>query len=232
MKSWYLSKVKIYLTVYSFGHRQTSNSVEYLVLYPSLIELTSDHMLYVEGKGAVPASMVQVGDSLFGGVTVSKIRTIHRRGMYAPFTVSGGLVVNGVLASSYKDNSHVLMIGSVSTGVPFQWLAHTAQLSHRIWCYHLGSCATERYTLAGVSVWVDFPLGVSIWILKKGTVLNLLLTIPVLVLTFGFLSICEILITHAVAAAMLVAALCMMTGAIPRCMQSLVRGKAPGKMHD
>jgi hypothetical protein len=187
---------EIYQPVYSFGHRNnsTADSVEFLRLYPSMLELSSSHMVFVEGKGALPSSLVQVGDSLVGSDDpVSKIQKVFRRsGIFAPFTPSGTIVVNGVLASSYValQDSPVLYVGPVSSGLSFQWLAHTFQLPHRIWCVHLGSCQDERYTTDGISTWVEQPLYASQWLLKQNTYVSLFLLAPV-VLFFVFLSLGE-----------------------------------------
>jgi hypothetical protein len=151
-------------------------------------------MVFVEGKGALPSSLVQVGDRLVGSDDpVSKIQRVFRRsGVFAPFTPSGTIVVNGVLASSYValQDSSVLFVGPVSTGLSFQWLAHTFQLPHRIWCVHLGSCQEERYTADGISTWVQQPLHACQWLLKQDSYLSLFLLLP-LALFFGLLSLGE-----------------------------------------
>lgn len=173
---------EIFEPVYTFGHRSSLASAEYHQLRPSNLELSANHMVFVKGKGAVPASMVMVGDKLVGGGRVSAISKITSNGMYAPFTVSGRIVVNGVLASSYISfqDSNVLVIGSIPTGIPYQWLAHTFQFPHRFWCYYLGACPYDQYTDTGISFWVDRPLDASVWLLNQHWLLHLLLTIPLL----------------------------------------------------
>mmetsp|Transcript_31390 Transcript_31390/g.51815 ORF Transcript_31390/g.51815 Transcript_31390/m.51815 type:complete len:465 (-) Transcript_31390:130-1524(-) len=186
-----------YQSVYSFGHRTTLSSAEFIQLYPSMLELSHNHMIFLEGKGAVPAVMVQLGDRLVGGVAVTDIRKVTRRGLYAPFTPSGTIVVNGVLASSYVafQDSPVLMMGPVSTGLSYQWLAHTFQLPHRICCYHFADCEKERYTNTGLSEWVYQPLGMILWFLNQNLLLKCLLLVPLL-LTAGILVLVETAIRH------------------------------------
>jgi hypothetical protein len=182
-----------YEPVYSFGHRTTTTSGQYMQLHPSMLELSPDHMVFLERKGTVPAGSVQVGDSLIGGVPVTDIRTVVRKGVFAPFTPSGRIVVNGVLASSYISfqKSPVLMVGQVSTGLSYQWLSHVSLLPHRIVCYHMGICRKERYTDTGVSEWLARPLKGFLWFLGQSPLLEWLLLVPLL-LVIGILAVVEI----------------------------------------
>jgi hypothetical protein len=173
---------EIYEPVYSFGHRHTKLQAEYLQFYPSKLELSSDHMLFLEKEGAVPSSVVELGDRLVGGEPVSGIRTVVRKGVYAPFTPSGTIVVNGVLASSYIafQDSHSLIIGPFS--LSHQWLAHTFQFPYRVWCYHLGSCTEEHLPVTtGISLWVDRPLNTCLWFLKQHVFIKCTLLLPLFV---------------------------------------------------
>mmetsp|Transcript_2264 Transcript_2264/g.5289 ORF Transcript_2264/g.5289 Transcript_2264/m.5289 type:complete len:182 (-) Transcript_2264:9-554(-) len=123
--------------VYSFGHINHSTETEYLQIFTQSsrhpLEMSSDHMVFVEGRRSVPASSVQVGDKLIVGTdshTLTKVVTIKeivRRGMYAPFTKSGTIVVNGILASCFVSfqGKEYLHIGDVATPLSYHWLAHT-----------------------------------------------------------------------------------------------------------
>lgn len=178
----------IYEPVYSFGHVNAALSADFIKLHPSNLELSPNHMVFVEGEGPVPASMVVVGDQLVGGKRVSAISTVTRRGVYAPMTPSGRIVVNGVLASNYVSfqDSSVLKIGSIATGLSFHWLAHRFQVPHRIWCHQFGLCVDEQYTDYGISTWVSRPFGVTQWLFRQHWMVSLLLTIPILVLLVLF----------------------------------------------
>jgi hypothetical protein len=48
----------------------------------------------------IRASQVKIGDML-GGNKVSQVKIVKRRGLYAPVTESGDIVVSGILASCY-----------------------------------------------------------------------------------------------------------------------------------
>jgi hypothetical protein len=150
--------------IYSFGHRSTSTAgTLFYQIHPVMLELTADHMVFIQHKGFVPASMVRVGDSLSTGDKVTRIKLIsNRSGVYAPFTPSGTLIIQGVLASSYISfqGSDVLMIGCYRTWLSYQWLAHTFQWPHRQWC-KWRRCETETYSEEGIAEWVAYPLRVA-----------------------------------------------------------------------
>jgi hypothetical protein len=71
------------------------------------IELTSAHMIFVDGKDEpILAGDVELGDSLIGmnGPTkVTKIDVVMRNGFYAPLIFDATLYVDGILASSMVD---------------------------------------------------------------------------------------------------------------------------------
>lgn len=113
-----------YSLVYSFGHLDRTAPAEYLQIHVHQqgastqnhnqnkmhpLEIAPDHMLYVNTSSHqikfLPAKDVRVGDRLVAPdaatVVVTAIRTVQRRGVYAPLTVDGDLAVSGVVASSY-----------------------------------------------------------------------------------------------------------------------------------
>jgi len=106
--------------VYSFGHlpMNPAATVEYLLITTKNassstppIAIMRDHILFVVGAAgdfpvtrltprAVPAAKVSTGDLLVVAsgefVSVVQIKTVFRRGAFAPFTESGDLIVSGV----------------------------------------------------------------------------------------------------------------------------------------
>ena len=106
-----------YQTVYAFGHYHPSKEAEFLQFHFSgdkerndkerKLEMTGEHLVYVKGKKhPVRADSVRVGDSLQGmwsgdSKTVQKIEKVSKTGLYAPLTVDGTLIVDGIKASSY-----------------------------------------------------------------------------------------------------------------------------------
>jgi len=73
------------------------------------LEISPLHLLYYDNGTdyLVPASQVKIGESLVvseQGITaqVTTIQKVERAGIYVPLTVSGDIVVNGIVAPTYS----------------------------------------------------------------------------------------------------------------------------------
>jgi len=188
--------------VYSFGHFSSSEQAEFLAIHTSVsvMELSPNHMVFVvteSGPRAVPASQVQPHSRLILAddtvVTVREIRNVTRVGVYAPFTLSGTIVVNGIVASSFVafQNSSFLFVGGIPT-FTFQWLAHTFETVHRL-VFKMGFCPTENYdTATGISQWVHGPHKAAQWLMNQHAIVMGVVLIPVLVI-LGFLRLVEVM---------------------------------------
>jgi len=150
----------IYEPVYSFGHYAPSMKSEMLQIETATtapLRISPNHMVVMASKGTIPASQIQVGDELLTSYSsdvaqrVQKIDSVVARGMYAPFTPSGKIVVDGILASSYiafEDNEG-LEFGMMK--ISHQWMAHAGSFPHRFMCYYSNSCANEKYSAEGIA---------------------------------------------------------------------------------
>jgi len=150
----------IYEPVYSFGHYAPSMKSEMLQIETATtapLRISPNHMVVTASKGTIPASQLQVGDELLTSYSsdvaqrVQKIDSVVARGMYAPFTPSGKIVVDGILASSYiafEDNEG-LEFGMMK--ISHQWMAHAGSFPHRFMCYYSNSCANEKYSAEGIA---------------------------------------------------------------------------------
>jgi hypothetical protein len=200
-----------YEPIYSFGHFDPHVSAQYLQLRtPSTeLDISKDHMVFVDNTGAIPASAVKIGDKVVmasGSVeAVVDIKSVVRKGAFAPFTPSGTVVVNGVKASSFvslQESSSVLVIGGVPTGLSYQWLAHTFELPHRVWCSYAGDCTTETY-VEGVSVWVSSGHKFALWFLNaKSDMWMAFVSVPVLAF-FAVLGLAGMILSYPVVALVL-----------------------------
>jgi Hint module len=133
-----------YTTVYSLGHWdpvQEANFIQLRLSDGTLLELSDDHMVYCNGAYAA-AKTVRVGDRVDGAFGETKqvtdiSRTSHR-GLYAPLTEAGHLLVNGILSSSYVD---VMELGYGHD------LAHWMLAPVRVYCTLLSNnrCADETH---------------------------------------------------------------------------------------
>mmetsp|Transcript_21729 Transcript_21729/g.32090 ORF Transcript_21729/g.32090 Transcript_21729/m.32090 type:complete len:277 (+) Transcript_21729:109-939(+) len=178
-----------YEPIYSFGHRQTHSNMEYLQISTAhtKLEITPDHMVFVEGGRSIPASLIKIGDAVETSIgtyaSVESISTVVRRGAFAPFTASGTIIVNGIKSSTFVSlqKSETLVIGGTNSGLTFQFLAHSFEMPHRMWCsYDLASCLEEQYTAEGVSKWVYLPYKVSTWFLEQHSIWAAVLAFPLL----------------------------------------------------
>jgi len=136
--------------VYSFIHLDHDAEANFLQIHTAgwdtPLEMTPEHMVFVDGA-AVCASQVKVGDML-GENKVSAIKPIKRRGVFAPVTESGDIVVSGALASSYA---------AVVTYAPVNqhYGAHAFFAARRLVCaLNFDICEGETY-VDGIPTWLS-----------------------------------------------------------------------------
>ena len=200
-----------YEPVYSFGHRNDEASAEFLQIVTEgnrkPLEISKDHMVNIEGGRSVPASMVNMGDMLVTAsgdlVAVSVIRNVVRKGIYAPFTESGSIIVNGIAASNYVayQDSEYLKLAGFETPFTYQWLAHTFNSVHRL--AGMMGFGGETYSETGLSQWVALPHKFASWLLGQNAAVALAILVPSFVL-FGFVSLVEALVKSPIFLATLV----------------------------
>lgn len=102
--------------VVSFSHHERRRHTRFLSISLRIsgnnsrnLELSPGHLLYLVDQSLVRAADVVVGDRLLStengpfGVLVVRISEVTRRGVYAPITKSGRLLVHGVVISCYTD---------------------------------------------------------------------------------------------------------------------------------
>lgn len=162
-------------TVYAFGHYEPQGIGEFLRIWSSALntdplEISAMHMVFVEvgnekksrSRLATPASLVVIGDVLVGGAIVTRIDTVQRKGVYAPFTESGTLVVNQVLVSNYISltGKHTFcgwdMQRAAHLAVSCLWGVHRHIYNGPLLGNRRGNEQKQqpRYTEDGIAVWV------------------------------------------------------------------------------
>jgi len=151
-----------YSKVYSFGHLDRSRKAEFLQIHtssstatdgtpnpPPIIEITAEHLLFLHNVGPRPARDVKPGDYLVTSrqtppVQVKFIRKIQRHGIYAPLTVSGDLLVNGIAASNY-----IALPAAFQSQISYEqqnWLQHVSCAPYRFMCSAVMiDCKGETY---------------------------------------------------------------------------------------
>jgi hypothetical protein len=167
--------------VYSFGHRDATSLGDFLQFKTATttLEMSKDHMVFVSGR-SIPARMVKVGDKFDDDAVVEMIFNVVRKGVFAPFTPSGTILVNGVKASTYISfqSSPVVKIGSFETPLTYQWVAHAFEFPHRFYCNYFCQCLNEEYNEHGISVWVAEPLKMGRWLLNQSSIMIAVLLTP------------------------------------------------------
>jgi hypothetical protein len=144
-----------YQPVYAFGHFHESKLAEFLQIHTAAaktpLEITGSHFIFIEGKGSpVRADSVRVGDvvhysaassnSASVGAVVTNISKVTRRGIYAPLTSDGTVIVNGIKASTYaiisskSSTNHVEVAGWSFFGLSEANAIHLALSPLRLLC--------------------------------------------------------------------------------------------------
>lgn len=161
----------IYEVVYSLGHYSPMIQTEYVRIQvkANFLEVTSDHMIFTADSNAVAAKFLRPGDKILlsGGDTAAiiDIQAIVGRGLFAPFTPSGKIVVNGIVASTFTDVDWPFVSG--------QWVAHTFEAPHRWAVTHFRLFDRfETHAANGMSNWVAGAAEVSFWIRKQHLLLQ------------------------------------------------------------
>ena len=154
---------KRYEPVYAFAHHDTNTTTSYLRFLPSGLEVTRNHLLWIEEEDkqnhgssddfvSVPAFRVEVGNILVGTDTpVTSIVRVDRTGHYAPLTRTGTIAVNGALASCYvafQESSKLRMWGR-GTSWTYHWLEHTFLTPLRWYCGIFG-CPDQSFSNDGI----------------------------------------------------------------------------------
>lgn len=167
-----------YSRVYSLAHRSEDLYGSYFRLefwsHSAPLEISADHMIATRDRGMVPSKALVVGDVLVDEDIVTRITQIRARGLYAPLTEAGTIVVNGKLASNY--------VALLHDAIPFQhWIAHAVVGWRRL----LQPTSEER-TLDGYAEWTLPTLSFAYWLRNLAWGYQLLFVVagsPVLLLT-------------------------------------------------
>jgi len=165
-----------YETIYSFGHRNTAIPAEYLQISTKegdTIELSENHMIFSQGK-AVAANTIQVGDVIDKDgppVVVTLIQTVTRNGVYAPFTTSGVIFVNGFRASCYVDmmasasNKGEFDFFGIEKYLSMQALAHLYDTPRRV--VNLLSRTCDNPNQEGIPSYIALGHAGTSWLLQQ-----------------------------------------------------------------
>ena len=181
----------VYEPVYSFGHYGPSSKGHFVEIKTdtSTFQVTKEHLLFNALYETIPVSLVTEGTGLLNAtgfmVAVKSVKEVSSKGVFAPFTPSGQIVVDGILASSFiaLDESSSLRI--MGLDISHHWLAHSFEFPHRLACHYLGTCHDEIYNEKGVLKWLATSHRLGVWALDcnfgvRSVILLLLMLVFVL----------------------------------------------------
>jgi hypothetical protein len=174
-----------YEPFYAFAHQNRQRHAEFLRVYTlgsnKPLELTPNHMVFLEEKvNPVRADAVQIGDVLRGDLdvkVVTRITSVKRKGIYAPLTKDGTLVVDGIVASSYislqrgAEDIIELLGGAVSVPVSQQMYCHWGLSPFRLFC-GLARGICNSYNKDGMPRYISFALWLTKWVHNQNIVVE------------------------------------------------------------
>lgn len=138
------SNKNIFTRVYSISHLDKNTRILYKQIYHNgskvPLEISPDHLMFANDK-LVRADDVNRGDKLHDGHVVSRVKTTLVRGLYAPLTETGTLVVSGALVSSFVAMTEAVSLEFQHTG------SHLSLFPVRLLCrLDFGYCQHQTYT--------------------------------------------------------------------------------------
>ena len=201
-----------YTKFYSRGHYLEQAQAEFLRIYTESqvkpLELTYDHMIFREADALpVPAHSIKVGDvvkTIDGPSKVIDVRKISRKGFFSPFTLSGTIVVDGIVSSTYTT-----MPGFEGTDagwgyladhklIHWQTLTHVILAPHRIICAGRFMLCNDILTEDGHTPYVRYITNLHDVVKEKqSTILAFCVLLFVLAQSSGFFLL-EILFQHSI----------------------------------
>jgi hypothetical protein len=194
----------IYEPIYSFGHHGPGIKTEMLQIKTDnlSLRLTHDHIVITSAHGPIPAALVKVGDHVVvppGTAIVREITSVNEEGLYAPFTPSGKLVVDGILVSAYvalEPTEGVRLFGGRWGLLSHHWLSHIVETPHRLVCHDFGMyCPSERYGSDGTNASLTVLLHFGQWVYEQRGTLRVFM-MSVVVIVWGTLFLFEQLVLH------------------------------------
>ena len=171
--------------------------------------MTDEHLVYKDSTEALPfpARSIKVGDNLKtinGPSKVTAIKKVTRKGLANPLTMSGSIVVDGVVASTYHDKAG-------HKGEEPGWLyimnrklihrhslAHFVMAPHRIVCGRLMSC-DESLSEDGRVPFVNYVTGLNDMAVGKQSTFFDVAILSFLTIQSILFAFVEVLIQHSFA---------------------------------
>lgn len=202
-----------YTQVYGFGHFDDNREIPFIQLIyngpheeeeennhhrhnnTQALEVSSKQLIFVSrdsnyGQYYYPirASDIEVGDILSNGNIVTSINTLSRRGLYAPLTMSGDIIVSGIRSSNYIDIlDHNGLYDQHIVG-------HAVFGPQRIYCtYFMNQCKQQTYNSNGYGSWANIIINIAFKLNSIGYVTNMIFSL-FSIFVVHFMSLVELLL--------------------------------------
>ena len=203
------------------------------------LEVTGEHLIFLAGKPhPVRADTVAPGDVLSKadstGATVTKIDSIHRYGKFAPLTLDGTIVVDGIVSSCYVSLQHNteptwVLGGNFITPIAQHLLAHMGLAPARLACMGISGEFCKSYNADGFSHFVEIGIALSNFIDNQPMILQSMLSIAFLG-SFGFIYALECVMGPKLALFALALGVLVAIGKFQRSTSPLEKSNRKGKM--
>jgi hypothetical protein len=192
-----LTDIGRYQAVYAFGHYHSTKTSKFLSIQTdegSTVEVSSEHLLFLQGKrNPVSASSVHVGDILSPGSKVKKIGIVTRKGVFAPLTPDGTLMVNGIRASTYAALQDTDEYAEFQGGARFMAQhtgIHLVLTPFRMLCRGGSFAFCQSYNEDGMPYHIANGIRILKWADRQNVTLQMILFLPAF-LFFGALMVLE-----------------------------------------
>lgn len=189
-----------YEPIYAFGHSNPKTVVQFVQIHirdSRILEVTGDHLIYVKDKSnPIRADSIRVGDVLVSSMgdnntqamAVTKIAQIQRRGIYAPLTTCGTLMVDGVKASVYasfqSNHPEFVQLGNGSSGfLSHHDYAHMGLSPLRLACQGIYPQFFSSIDNDGMPLYVKVAIDLNVWMLHQSTFLRALILLAIILVT-------------------------------------------------
>jgi len=172
-----------YQRVYAMAHLEPEQWLDYYQIHSTTaydnkpLQVSEGHLLYVRNKaGPVRADSIRVGDDLLASssfVTVTGIERIRAKGLYAPLTTDGNIIVDGIVASSYSDisakSNEFIEVGGIILPITQADGIHLALSPLRVVCT-FSFC--KEHNENGMNHYVQNGMDFVLWIEQQNVLLQ------------------------------------------------------------
>ena len=168
---------KGYQPVYAFAHRSAHVWGDFIQIHTETqvdpLEISGQHLVFLANSSyPVRADSIVPGDILRAlespqGALVTRVVSVSKEGLYAPLTIDGTLVVDGIISSCYVSvqagaSGYIEFQNGASTGFTQHFAAHMALAPLRMACLGFSKVFCESVNEdSGLNSFVEVALSMA-----------------------------------------------------------------------